>query len=89
MYSRLQQICVLSLRRAVLSIGQVVVDHGVNQIAQLLLFSGAVKLRVDLTNTQNTRVAVHSIIHLIKPEEKIIYANNRILKRITHWSQFR
>ncbi len=48
MYSRLQHIGVLSLWCAVLSIGQAIVDHGVNQIIELLLLPSAVKLRVDL-----------------------------------------
>lgn len=80
MYSRLQHISVLSLRCSVLSVGQVVVDHGVDQITELLLFSGAVKLRVDLKNTCIKHTSkliypVHSGITLIKLMEKIVYAN--------------
>lgn len=46
--SRLQNVRVLSLDRAVLSVREVVRQHGVDELTHLLLLSAAEELRVDL-----------------------------------------
>lgn len=53
MYLRLQEVCVLPLWCVVLPVREVVRQHGVDQLAHLLLFSTTEELRVHLEDRQD------------------------------------
>lgn len=55
-YSRLQQVCVLSLRCAVLPVAQVVGQHGVHQLMHLLLLPAAEQLWIHLEQTADAQL---------------------------------
>lgn len=55
-YSRLQYICVLSIRCTVLPVGKVVGQHGVHQLMHLLLLSAAEQLWIHLEQATNAQL---------------------------------